>query len=115
NVTQIPDLSVISQDADWLYIGAAQTITNVMSILAQVAASDPSPNKVKTRAFAALIRHMNDIANVQVRNAASWTGNLMLAKSHPNFPSDLLTILTGVGAYVLVESPTASEWVDVGP
>lgn len=42
--------------------------------------------------------HVLRIANHQVRNAASWAGNLVLAKRFPNFGSDLQTILTCLNA-----------------
>ena len=44
----------------------------------------------------------------QVRNVASWAGNLMLHKSHQAFPSDMVTILTAVGATVSVMQQNGS-------
>ena len=38
------------------------------------------------------------VANVHVRNVASWAGNLALKKHHPEFPSDVLLILEAAGA-----------------
>jgi xanthine dehydrogenase/oxidase len=52
--------------------------------------------------FSALVNHMRHVANHQVRNVASWAGNFMMHKHHPNFPSDLVTIFTAVGATVAV-------------
>ena len=34
----------------------------------------------------------------QVRDVSSWTGNLMLAKAHPNFPSDVVIVLIAANA-----------------
>jgi CO/xanthine dehydrogenase FAD-binding subunit len=35
---------------------------------------------------------------------ASWAGNLMLHKTHPDFPSDMVTILAAVQASISVSS-----------
>ena len=45
-----------------------------------------------------------------MRNRATWIGNLMLAKTHPNFPSDLATLMTAAvrsaqSALVIAELP----------
>ena len=39
----------------------------------------------------------------QVRNVASWAGGLVLAHNHPDFPSDLRTILAAADARLTLE------------
>jgi len=44
------------------------------------------------------VRHLKLVAHPQVRDVSSWTGNLMLAKAHPNFPSDVVIVLIAANA-----------------
>ncbi|RUS90574.1 hypothetical protein EGW08_001662 [Elysia chlorotica] len=50
--------------------------------------------------FPGMVRHLNVLASVLVRNAGSMAGNLMIKYAHPWFPSDLFTMLEAVGANV---------------
>jgi CO/xanthine dehydrogenase FAD-binding subunit len=36
----------------------------------------------------------------QVRSAGSWAGNISIAKQHPLFPSDLVTMFSAYGAQI---------------
>ncbi|BFZ03640.1 hypothetical protein BsWGS_06679 [Bradybaena similaris] len=47
-----------------------------------------------------VIRHLKVLASVLVRNAGSMAGNLMIKHAHPEFPSDLFTMLEAIGAHV---------------
>ncbi|CAL1531002.1 unnamed protein product [Lymnaea stagnalis] len=47
-----------------------------------------------------VIRHLKVLASVLVRNAGCMAGNLMIKHAHPDFPSDLFTILEAIGAKV---------------
>ena len=55
-----------------------------------------------SQSYSALASHLGVVANVAVRNAGSWAGNLMLAHTYPNFPSDVFTIMAAAGATVQV-------------
>ncbi|KAK3793082.1 hypothetical protein RRG08_038587 [Elysia crispata] len=50
--------------------------------------------------FPRVVRHLNVLASVLVRNAGSMAGNLMIKHAHPWFPSDLFTMLEAIGAKV---------------
>ena len=39
-----------------------------------------------------------------VRDVASWCGNVMLAKGHPDFPSDVVLCLASAGASIIMAS-----------
>ena len=39
-----------------------------------------------------------EVAHPQVRDVASWAGNVMIAKTHPDFPSDICLLLSTLGA-----------------
>lgn len=60
------------------------------------------------------------MANTNVRNVGSLAGNLMLKHAHTEFPSDLFTLLEGVGARIGVKATdgstsmySPSEWLTV--
>ena len=51
----------------------------------------------------------------QVRGAATWAGNLAFAAHNPSFPSDMLTVLWGVGgSLTLLKGGEVVTGVDVG-
>jgi CO/xanthine dehydrogenase FAD-binding subunit len=59
----------------------------------------------------AALRHLNLVAHWQVRDQASWAGNLMLHRNHPMFASDVMIVLATLGATIEVRSkavPVAS-------
>ncbi|BFZ03307.1 hypothetical protein BsWGS_06345 [Bradybaena similaris] len=74
--------------------GAATSLTNFMSRLKE------NQDKPGFRYFSAVHRHLRFIANVLVRNAGCIAGNLMIKHAHPDFPSDIFTILESLGAKV---------------
>ncbi|KAI8796511.1 xanthine dehydrogenase, partial [Biomphalaria glabrata] len=58
---------------------------------------------------ARVVRHLKVLASVLVRNAGCIAGNLMIKKTHPEFPSDLFTILECLGAAIgIFDSETNS-------
>lgn len=52
--------------------------------------------------FAVLVRHLKLVGNVLMRNAACVAGNLMIKHAHPDFPSDVFTMMEAAGAKVEV-------------
>lgn len=48
--------------------------------------------------FKEMCKIISDVATTSVRNLASWAGNLMLKHKHPEFQSDIYTMLETVGA-----------------
>ena len=67
---------------------AAVTLTNLIATITALLAKDGSRPHLT-----ALARHLQLVAHHQVRDVGSWVGNVMLAKSHPDFPSDVVLCL----------------------
>ncbi|KAK7099077.1 hypothetical protein V1264_003269 [Littorina saxatilis] len=59
--------------------------------------------------FTAFARHMKQVATHTVRNIASWAGSLMLKHKHPDFVSDIFTLMETVDAMLLIGSADSSE------
>lgn len=78
-------------------IGANVTLTELMRILSN-AARENSHFAYCTE----LVKHIDLIANVPVRNTGTIAGNLMVKNQHKEFPSDLYLILETVGARVTI-------------
>ena len=74
-------------------MGAAITLSSLIGIL--------QDNHSKSSGFEYLANHLLYVANVSVRNMASWAGNLMLCHTHGN-SSDVFTMMVGIGAKVVV-------------
>lgn len=72
-------------------IGAAVTISELIAIL--------EANKLETPA-----RHLRRVANTQVRNSATWAGNLVLAARASGFISDVLVALACCNARIEISS-----------
>uniref|UniRef100_A0A0B7B2H5 FAD-binding PCMH-type domain-containing protein n=1 Tax=Arion vulgaris TaxID=1028688 RepID=A0A0B7B2H5_9EUPU len=77
---------------DSVRFGAATSLTNFMSRLKE------NQEKTGFKYFSACHRHLKFVANVMVRNAGCIAGNLMIKHAHPDFPSDIFTILESLGA-----------------
>ena len=73
-------------------VGAAVSLSNLIGLLRD--------NQSKSSSFEQLANHLSKVANVPVRNVGTWAGNLMLTHDHDNFPSDVFTMMAGVGAKV---------------
>eukprot|EP00435_Cladocopium_sp_Y103_P021841 s892_g5.t1 len=48
--------------------------------------------------LAAVVKHLKLVAHPQVRDVGSWAGNVMIAKTHPDFPSDICLLLSTLNA-----------------
>ena len=81
--------------------GAAVTIDDLIQLCHQADPKAPTQTNdptlddnmsTATSTFAAVSRQLCRVANTQVRGVASWTGNMMLAAHHSNFPSDVCLV-----------------------
>ena len=101
DVSQIADLQQVTATSTNLVVGAGVSLTNTIAALQSYATRSPS--------FAAVAAHLLKVANVPVRNAASWAGNVMLVNAHHDFPSDVFTVFAAVGARLIIATD-ATSW-----
>lgn len=95
DISALPELSFrTASETEGVTVGAAVTITKLMSYLTENAALSPG-------SYEALVNHMKRVGNWQVRNVGCWAGNLTMAKTL-KFASDLSTIFMGAGATLSV-------------
>jgi len=117
DISAVPELKAVSMTNTGPVIGAAVTISDLI-VLLQNWASDPQYQSYQTAPFTALANHMLKIANYPVRNAASWAGNLRMAHDEDangqgGFPSDMLTILMGSGASIVIGNSLGTKTVSL--
>ncbi|XP_055621822.1 uncharacterized protein LOC129765481 [Toxorhynchites rutilus septentrionalis] len=96
DVTSIEELKDHSLN-EYLSIGANVSITETMRILKNAAAEDPNFSYCNE-----LVKHLDLIANIPVRNTGTLAGNLCLKNQHNEFPSDLYLLLETVGAQLTI-------------
>lgn len=99
DVNSVPEMVACSFDgvSSTLTVGAAVTINSLISKLNEFGPQklDNETGLINHRSiFDVTANHLAKIANTQVRNAASWAGNLMLFKKYSTFPSDAVVALT---------------------
>lgn len=73
------------------------SLTELMSILTNAASKNSSFGYCNE-----LVKHIDLIANVPVRNTGTIAGNLSIKNQHKEFPSDLYLILEAVGATLTI-------------
>lgn len=87
-----------------LELGANVSLTRAIEVFQHLATSDPGYLYLKT-----LADHWQVVANVSVRNAGCWAGNLMMKHTHPGFQSDIfLTLLAADAELTIGDSSDAS-------
>ncbi|KAH9699216.1 Indole-3-acetaldehyde oxidase [Citrus sinensis] len=96
DIRYIPELSVIRRDQTGIEIGATVTISKAIEVLKEET-KEFHPEAVMV--FKKIAGHMEKIASRFIRNSASVGGNLVMAQGK-HFPSDVATVLLGVGAMV---------------
>uniref|UniRef100_A0A8C0VUD9 Aldehyde oxidase 1 n=1 Tax=Cyanistes caeruleus TaxID=156563 RepID=A0A8C0VUD9_CYACU len=83
---RIPDLNVLKYTNDGLTLGAACSLSLVKDILTNAIAEFPEE---KTRVFCAVLQQLRTLGGEQIRNVASFGGNIISRKS----TSDLNPVL----------------------
>uniref|UniRef100_A0A240PKA6 Indole-3-acetaldehyde oxidase n=1 Tax=Anopheles epiroticus TaxID=199890 RepID=A0A240PKA6_9DIPT len=80
-----------------LTVGAGTSLTELMELLATTVKQNNNFSY-----FDHLIRHIDLIANVPVRNTGTIAGNLSIKNQHNEFPSDLYLILEAANATLTI-------------
>uniref|UniRef100_A0A7S3JT35 FAD-binding PCMH-type domain-containing protein n=1 Tax=Aureoumbra lagunensis TaxID=44058 RepID=A0A7S3JT35_9STRA len=105
----VSELGSIQISTDEICIGAAVTLTDLLECLEE-AGSTPQ--------LTAATRHLKRVANTQVRNSATWAGNLVLLAKASGFISDVLVALCVAEAKIdlsLCSSNTKRSVVSLEP
>ena len=112
-VSKIPELAAHGRQPDGgLAVGAAVPINALIEMLTSHAKLQGQGGGGSH--WDVLAEHMGKIANNQVRNVGTWAGNLALCFAHPEFQSDMATILVAAGASVqLLAADGSSSTVSV--
>eukprot|EP01043_Picozoa_sp_COSAG02_P009806 COSAG02_NODE_337_length_24268_cov_7.498738_8_plen_716_part_00 len=96
-VSKIPQLLAHGTQPDGgLAVGAAVPINSLIELLNAHHELESGPGSH----YQVLAAHMRKIANNQVRNVGTWAGNLAMCHAHPDFQSDMATIMVAAGASV---------------
>jgi xanthine dehydrogenase/oxidase len=109
DVSRLAELSRVESTAAGLTVGAAVPINDL--VVALQAAHRAAP--ASTATFPEIARHCLLVANNQVRNVATWAGNIMIAAKHLDFPSDLVTTFGGAGCLLQLASAAGKRSVSV--
>ena len=105
DVSQVAELQGVTVGASSITVGAAVSISNLINVLTDNAAMSAS--------FTVLAEHLSIVANVAVRNAGCWAGNLMLTHNNADFPSDIFTIMAATNATLTIASSSGSQTYDL--
>jgi xanthine dehydrogenase/oxidase len=97
DLSAIPDLQTLSVDEKGITAGAAVNLEVLRNAVIKVSASAPG-------VWDTLVEHFRHLANVQVRSAGCWAGNIAMGLLHADFPSDLIPIFVAAGATLSVIS-----------
>ncbi len=98
DVSVIPELQQVTFEEEGIRVGGQITISRLMEILKLQIASQA---EAKTRGLAALLNHLKQVANTQIRNEGTLAGNVYIG-TNQGFLSDLVLVLGALGARVHV-------------
>uniref|UniRef100_A0A182U7C1 FAD-binding PCMH-type domain-containing protein n=1 Tax=Anopheles melas TaxID=34690 RepID=A0A182U7C1_9DIPT len=101
DINSVADLRV-NYFNDALTIGANVSLTELMIILEEATIAKGYEYCRE------LVKHLDLIANVPVRNVGTIAGNLSIKHQYREFPSDVYLLLEGVGARLTIATSTTS-------
>ncbi|XP_031475663.1 indole-3-acetaldehyde oxidase-like [Nymphaea colorata] len=102
DLTHIPELLRIRRDDYGIEFGATVTISKVIDTLL---GEEMVLGSERGLVFRKIANHLNKVASKYVRNTASLGGNLIMAQ-RKQFPSDIATVLLGVGSCIKLQTST---------
>ena len=108
DISHVEELRSHKLNSNSLEIGGNVTLTEAMEIFTKVAKDNKNFEYLNE-----LVKHIDLIANVPVRNNGTIAGNLMIKNVHNEFPSDIFIILQAAGAVLSVNN--GSRLIDLSP
>jgi xanthine dehydrogenase/oxidase len=105
DISSISELGKLEELTDGVRVGAAVPIQSMLDFVAGVIERKP---KEQTFGLKELHRHSAYIAGYQIRSSGSVGGNVFMTRDHAEhgspFPSDIFTVLAGLGTSVTIGS-----------
>lgn len=103
DISHVEELKTYKLNTDSLEFGAGVTLTEAMDIFTKSAKENKNFEYLNE-----LVKHIDLIANVPVRNNGTIAGNLMIKNAHREFPSDIFILLEAAGAVLTVDVGSTS-------
>lgn len=97
DVTTIDELHTNSIAKEGIELGANVSLTETMNIMSKAATTHPEFEYCKD-----IVKHIDLVANVPVRNVGTLAGNLSIKHQHNEFPSDIFLLLETIGATITI-------------
>lgn len=104
DVSSIDELRSHKVNADSLELGGGVTLTEVMEIFTKL-----SKENKNFEYLGELVKHIDIIANVPVRNNGSLAGNYMIKNKQKGFPSDLFIMFEPLSVIVSISDGTKTK------
>ena len=95
DISGVPELKEYKIEADKLTIGGGISLTEAMEVFTEAARRNP-----KFEYCLELVKHIDLVAHVPVRNVGTIAGNLATKHKHNEFPSDVFLMLESIGAKI---------------
>ena len=103
DIKNVPDLHQVIKTSKLLSVGSSVQLKNLIDIMNDYSSTSGFENLTQ------IAHHLSKIANVPVRNAASWSGNLLLKYNHNEFPSDVFICFETVKASITIQNSDKSS------
>ncbi|XP_063699693.1 uncharacterized protein LOC134830217 [Culicoides brevitarsis] len=97
DVSNVDELHTVNMGKDAVVIGGNVSLTETMNILTKAAATIPAFEYCKE-----MVKHIDLVAHVPVRNAGTLAGNLSIKHQHKEFPSDIFLLLETIEAHLTI-------------
>lgn len=101
DISSVEELRMYKINPDSLELGGNITLTEAMHIFMKVAKQNKNFEYLNE-----LVKHIDIIANVPVRNNGTIAGNYMIKNQHKEFPSDFFITFEALSAIVSVSDGT---------
>ncbi len=109
DISVIPELQQVHVDDQGITVGGAITLSRLLAVLDNAI---DQLDKTYTRGFVALREHLLVVANLQVRNEGSLSGNVHIA-TNQGFLSDVVLMLGTLGGTVKVSWANGCQEYDI--